>query len=219
MIRAVLFDFDGVVVQSEPLHKRTFLELLAPYGVSVTEQRWYKEFAGTGSRHIFEVLVREFNLGLDVDLLVAKRKAVYEARVRAGELSITPGAREFVSKQKARGLRVAVVSGSHRTNIQAAFDTLGLTGLFDIVISGDDIPERKPDPGPFLRAAKMLGIAPRDCLVIEDSYSGCESAKRAGMTLAWLKPGADMAPPAAYDIEISDFTGDSLRKLESALSG
>jgi HAD superfamily hydrolase (TIGR01509 family) len=219
MVRAVLFDFDGVVVQSEPLHKRTFLELLAPYGVTVPERRWYREFAGTGSRHIFEVLVREHNLGLDVDRLVAERKAVYEARVRAGDLKITPGAREFVMMLKSRGIRAAVVSGSHRTNIQAAFEALGLNGLFDIVISGDDIPERKPHPGPFLRAAKMLGVPPSGCLVIEDSYSGCESAKKAGMLLAWLKPGADMAPPAAYDIEISDFTGDSLRKLESALSG
>jgi len=217
MIKAVLFDFDGVVVQSEPLHMGTFLDLLAPYGIRVSEDRWYREFAGTGSRHIFEVLVKEHGLGLDVDGLVALRKAAYEARVRAGELKETPGVRGFLALLKKRDIRSAIVSGSHRTNVQAAIETLGLGGFFDIIISGDDLHERKPDPGPFLHAAAMLGISPLDCLVIEDSYPGCEAAKRAGMKLAWLKPAAPVRPPPGFDAELSDFTGSALLKLEALL--
>jgi HAD superfamily hydrolase (TIGR01509 family) len=217
MINAVLFDFDGVVVQSEPLHMRTFLELLAPYGITVPEKRWYREFAGTGSRHIFEVLVKERGLGLDVDGLVTQRKAAYEARVRAGELKETVGVRDFISLLRKRGIHTAIVSGSHRTNVQAAIDSLHLEGLFDLIVSGDDLVVRKPDPGPFLHAAKALGVTPSECLVIEDSYSGCESAKRAGMKLAWLKPAASMIPPPGFDIEILDFSGKSRIKLESLL--
>ena len=217
MIKAVLFDFDGVVVQSEPLHMRTFLELLAPYGITVPEKRWYREFAGTGSRHIFEVLIQENGLGLDVDALVARRKAAYEARVRAGELEETSGVRDFISLIRKRGIRTAIVSGSHRTNVQAALEVLHLGGLFDFIVSGDDLRERKPDPGPFLHAAKAFGVSPSECLVIEDSYSGCEAAKRAGMKLAWLKPAADMIPPPGFDIDIRDFSGNSLKKLVSLL--
>jgi HAD superfamily hydrolase (TIGR01509 family) len=218
MIKAVLFDFDGVVVQSEPLHMRTFLELLAPYGITVPEKRWYREFAGTGSRHIFEVLVKERGLGLDVDDLVAKRKEAYEAHVRAGELKETPGVRDFISLLRKRGIRAAIVSGSHKTNVQAALDTLSLQGRFDIIVSGDDLPLRKPDPGPFLHAAGMLGIEPASCLVIEDSNSGCEAARRAGMKLAWLKPPIGM-PSQAADAVISDFSGANLKKLEKLLAG
>lgn len=188
MIRALLFDFDGVVVRSEALHMETFMELLSPHGVSVPKERWYREFAGTGSRHIFEVLVRENNLPLEVDALVARRKAAYEARVRAGALSETKGFRAFASKARELGIRTAVVSGSHRTNVQAALETLGLGGFFDLIVSGDDLPERKPDPGPFLHAARALRAHPSECLVIEDSPAGCEAARRAGMRLVWMRP-------------------------------
>lgn len=217
MIRAVLFDFDGVVVQSEPLHMKTFLELLAPYGVTVPEARWYREFAGTGSRHIFEVLVKEYRLGLDVDMLVERRKKEYEAHVRAGELKETPGVRDFIASLKKRGIRAAIVSGSHRTNVQAALDTLDLGNLFELIVSGDDLPERKPDPGPFLHAAKTLGTAPAECLVVEDSYSGCEAARRAGMKLAWIRPAAEMIPPPGFSISITDFCGKSLVEINALL--
>jgi HAD superfamily hydrolase (TIGR01509 family) len=216
MISAVLFDFDGVVVQSEPLHMRTFLTMLEPYGVRVGEGRWYREFAGTGSKHIFEVLVREYRLNLDVDALVAKRKRDYEARVRAGELREMPGIRDFVMALKSRKIHAAIVSGSHRTNVQAALETLSMAGLFELIVSGDDIAQRKPDPQPFLHAAQMLGVPPDGCLVIEDSNAGCEAARRAGMKLAWLKPPVDM-PRQVSDIVISDFMGENLKKLERCL--
>jgi len=218
MISAVLFDFDGVVVQSEPLHMRTFLDMLEPYGVRVGEGRWYREFAGTGSRHIFEVLVSEYNLSLDVGLLVAKRKKAYEEKVRAGELREMPGVKEFIRLLKSREIRTAVVSGSHRTNVQAALETLSMEGLFDMIVSGDDLALRKPDPGPFLHAAQKLGIPPARCLVIEDSNAGCVAARRAGMKLAWLKPPVDM-PGQAADAVISDFSGANLKKLENLLAG
>src|SRR5271157_5219902 len=118
MLEAVLFDFDGVVVQSERLHMRTFLELLAPYGVTVDEKRWYREFAGTGSRHIFEVLVKENGIPEDVDRLVERRKRIYEERVRAGELKETPGIRQFLEYLRSKKMKIAIVSGSHSSNVR-----------------------------------------------------------------------------------------------------
>ncbi len=212
MIKAVLFDFDGVVVQSEPLHMQTFLELLAPFGVSVSRERWYREFAGTGSRHIFEVLVRENNLKLDADGLVAERKRIYEARVRSGALQETPGVREFLGMLRSQGIRTAIVSGSHRTNVQAALETLRLDPFFDIIVSGDDLAERKPEPGPFLHAAERLGVLASECLVIEDSYPGCLSARKAGMRLVWLRPEIELESPRP-DATIRDFTGEGLREV------
>jgi beta-phosphoglucomutase len=205
MLEGVLFDFDGVVVQSERLHMRTFLELLSPYGVSVDEVRWYKEFAGTGSKHIFEVLLKEYGIVEDADTLVEKRKKAYEDRVRAGELKETPGVRSFLGALRSKKTKIAIVSGSHRTNVRAALETLHL-GEFDIIISGDEMKERKPDPMPYLQAAKMLSIHPAGCVVIEDSVAGCEAARRALMKLIVMESPA-LPYVGKYDLAIRDFIG------------
>jgi len=212
MIKAVLFDFDGVVVRSEPIHMETFLAILSPYGVDVPAERWYREFAGTGSRHIFEVLVREKGLSLDIDELVSRRKSMYEKRVRAGDLQETKGFRRFAAIARERGIRCAIVSGSHRTNVQAALETLGLSGYFDLIVSGDDLPMRKPDPGPFLHAAKALHAEPGECLVIEDSAAGCMAARQAGMRLVWMRPPVETERQDA-DLVVSDFDDPAISAM------
>jgi HAD superfamily hydrolase (TIGR01509 family) len=212
MMKGILFDFDGVVVQSELLHKETFLELLAPYGVKVTDERWYREFAGTGSRHIFDVLMKEYKITDNADDFVAKRKKIYEQRVRSGRLKETKGVREFLEKVRARGIKTAIVSGSHRTNVQVALDILDLGEYFDLIVSGDDLLERKPDPKPFLVAAEKLGLRPQDCLVIEDSFAGAEAARRAGAKLIVVdSPIAKSI--ARTDPIIRDFTDPVLGSL------
>lgn len=206
MIKAVLFDFDGVVVRSEPLHKRTFLELLAPYNVEVSDERWYREFAGTGSRHIFEVLVKEYSIGEDVGSLVERRKRIYEGYVRGGALEVIPGVEGFLKALRGRGIKTAIVSGSHRSNVELSLSILGLAGYFDLIVSGDDLKARKPDPGPFLHAASLLGLRPDECIVLEDSRSGMAAAKAAGMKLVCVRshPAVDIA---ACSMSIDDFRG------------
>ncbi len=206
MLKCVLFDFDGVVVQSELLHKKTFMEVLAPFGVDVGVERWYKEFAGTGSRHIFEVLVKENNIDMDLDKLVEKRKMIYESCVRAGELKVTPGAEDFINSLKSFSVKCAIVSGSHKSNVDLALEMLHLEECFDLVISGDEMARRKPDPEPFLNAAWKLGFAPVECAVIEDSVSGCKAARAAGMKLIVMESPA-LPFVGQYDMAIKDFQG------------
>ncbi|MDD5172062.1 MAG: HAD family phosphatase [Candidatus ainarchaeum sp.] len=213
MIRAVLFDFDGVVVQSERLHMDSFLELLSPFGVNVSEERWYREFAGTGSRSIIERLAKEYNIKTDIGELVEKRKNLYEAKIRKGELRETPGVKAFLETIRKKGIKTAIVSGSHSSNVALAISTLGLDGLFDLIVSGDDIDIRKPDPGPFLHAAKKLDMKPSECLVIEDSYAGCESARRAGMRLVVVRSPASKGL-YGFDAIIDDFSEFPLEMFE-----
>jgi HAD superfamily hydrolase (TIGR01509 family) len=209
MLKCVLFDFDGVVVQSELLHKKTFMEILSPFGVQdISLERWYKEFAGTGSKHIFDTLVKENHLNADVNSLVERRKVVYEACVRAGELKPTPGVEAFLKSIRSCGVKTGIVSGSHRTNISAALEILSLSDFFEVVISGDDYEKRKPDPKPFLEASWKLGIAPSECVAIEDSVSGCIAARDAGMKLIVVESPA-LPFVGKYDLAIPDFTGIS----------
>jgi HAD superfamily hydrolase (TIGR01509 family) len=133
--------------------------------------------------------------------------------VRRGALEETPGVREFLSLLRGRGIKTAVVSGSHRTNVTLALSVLHLEGRFDLIVSGDDIESRKPEPGPFLHAARLLGLSPPECLVVEDSVAGCESARRAGMKLVVMR-----SPATPYigknDMVIDDFLGIDFERIE-----
>lgn len=212
MIRGVLFDFDGVIVQSEPLHMRTFMEILAPYGVNVSEERWYREFAGTGSRSIFERLIREYGIPESIEDLVERRKALYEAYVRSGMLKTTPGVREFLLSLRKEGIKCAIVSGSHRTNVELALSIFGLGDFFDLIVSGDDTKYRKPDPGAFLYAANELGLRPAECVVIEDSVAGAEAARRGNMKLITVKSPA-LNHLGRYDLAVDDFSNLDAKDL------
>jgi HAD superfamily hydrolase (TIGR01509 family) len=213
MIKAVLFDFDGVVVQSERLHMESFMELLSPFGVDVSEDRWYREFAGTGSRSIIERLAKEHHIKADISELVERRKKLYEARVEKGELRETHGVKSFLETIRKKHIKTAIVSGSHRSNVALAVSLLGMEDLFDLVVSGDDLDVRKPDPGPFLHAAKKLGMKPGECLVIEDSYAGCEAARRAGMRLVVVRSPASKGL-YGFDAIINDFSEFPLEMFE-----
>ncbi len=183
---------------------KTFLELLRPYGVKVSKEKWYNEFAGTGSRHIFEVLVKKYGIEEDVDGLVTLRKRNYENAVRSGKLRETPGIEEFLKKLKKQKIKTAIVSGSHKTNVQAALDVFGLSKYFDVIVSGDDLEKRKPDPEPFLYAARKLGLKPEECIAVEDSFSGAKSVRAAGMKLVVVSSPAKI-PIDRHTIVIKNF--------------
>jgi len=209
MIRAILFDFDGVIVQTEPLHKRTFIELLEPFGVEISDERWYQEFAGTGSRKIFRALLDEHGANTDITELVNKRRDMFIDYVKQGKTEPTEGLLSFLEHIRAKNLRSAIVSGGHRSYIELLIKMLKIEKFFEYIVAAEDIPERKPDPTPFLLAAKEVGIKPKECLVIEDSYSGCKAGKAAGMKVAWMRPHKSMAPPEC-DLIIENFRSSEL---------
>lgn len=183
MIKAVLFDFDGVVVNSEPVHYKTFVEFIKPLGISVDTDRWYREFAGTGSKNIFTVLLVEVGIKDEetIDDYVERRKKVYGKLVRKGVVKRKGGIENFLKKLKKRKIKTAVVSGGHPENIETALKFLGLKKYFDIVIGSGDYKRRKPHPDAFITGAKKLRVKPSECIAIEDSLSGFKAAKKAKM--------------------------------------
>lgn len=192
MIRAALFDFDGVIVDSEPVHHKTFMHFLKPLGITVDMKRWYKEFAGTGSRNIFTVLLGEAGITDEktINEYVEKRKKFYGELVGNGEVKPKRGIKKFLESLRAKGIKTAVVSGGHRENINAAISVIGLNGYFDIIVGAGDYEKRKPYPDPFLTGARRLGVKPKECLAFEDSDSGFQSAISAGMGVVLVKSPA-----------------------------
>lgn len=216
MLKAVLFDFDGVIARSEELHMKTFLDLLEPYDIEVSKKRWWTEFSGTGSRHIFNVLVKENNLPEDPANLVEKRKKIYQDEVMKGGLKEVEGIKEFLQALHAKGIKTAVVSGSHRANVLTAIEILDLP-KFDAIVCGDDLLDRKPSPVPFLHAVKLLAVKPEECVAFEDSLSGMISVKAANLPLICVYAHPDL-DQSRCDLKIKDYLKLKITDLERLLA-
>jgi len=182
-IRAVIFDFDGVLVDSEPLHEWAIRESVRPHGWSFTRERFFAEIVGRGDENAYR-RIAEWNGAAAADehvreLLEVKWRLMGEG-IAAGKFSVQPGAAEQVRAAKGRG-PVAVCSGSVGSTVRPMLERIGLLGLLDAVVCGDDVPRMKPAPDGYLLAAKKLGVEPGACLAIEDTPTGVKAAKNAGM--------------------------------------
>jgi beta-phosphoglucomutase len=176
---AVLFDIDGVLVDSYGAHWRSWQSLGARYGFTRTEH----EFAQTFGRTSREILA-ELGLGLSaqqVTELSAEKESLYRDLIRE-HLPIMPGALELIDALTAAGYRLAVASSGPPKNVEFVMEKLGRRSSFGAEVSGADVVRGKPDPQVFLVAAERLGVAPRRCAVVEDAAAGIAAANAAGMT-------------------------------------
>lgn len=176
--RAVLFDNDGVLIASEPLHWAAWLRLLEEIGVPGRLEDVASQVGKTGPQ-IISALLDLHKPGwsrrdYDPDALALRKNDIYLGRVPA-ELQAYPGVRELLEWLRSQGIRAAVVTNAKRRELMASLRTLELTEYFDCLISRDDVPKPKPDPSPYLTAAALVGVKPEGCLVVEDSLTGLEA--------------------------------------------
>ncbi|MBI4182207.1 MAG: HAD family phosphatase [Candidatus Aenigmarchaeota archaeon] len=213
-MRAILFDFDGVIALSEDLYWKSANSLLEPRGVRVPREEWFARFPGTGVRHIFSSLLREHGLGgpHDVPAWIARWKAAYQALIRAEGVKPVPGLHAFLKLLDARGIPRAICTGTPRANVLLQLEILGLS--FPLV-AAEDYVHHKPHPEGYLKAAALLKQAPQDCVVFEDAPPGLQAAKAAGMRcVAFLTtvPRARLEREKP-DLLVKDFTELNLDKV------
>jgi beta-phosphoglucomutase len=188
VIRAVVFDFDGVIANSEPLHFRAFAETLAEEGVMLSEHDYYGRYLGYDDFGVFRAVHRDQRLGWNTDRIadLVKRKAVRLEALERDTSVLFPGA-DAAIRRLAAALPLAIASGALREEIQRVLDRSGLSRCFGAVVSAEDTPASKPAPDPYIRAVNLLGtvtgrlLDPADCVAIEDSHWGLESARAAGL--------------------------------------
>jgi HAD superfamily hydrolase (TIGR01509 family) len=185
--QAILFDHDGVLVASEPLHQSAWKQLLEELGLPF-EEADFRTLIGKTAPQIITSLLDRFSPGwdprqMDPDQL-ALRKNDFYLKVIEKELRAYPGVREGLEWLRARGIRTAVVSNAKRRELDAGLSTTGLKPLFDQIISREDVGVAKPDPTPYLFAAAALGVAPENCLAVEDSPPGLEAGLMARIPTA-----------------------------------
>jgi beta-phosphoglucomutase family hydrolase len=175
--RAYLFDCDGTIADSMPLHYKAWKKALAEYGATYEEDLFYS-WGGKPVRKIIADLNEMQGLDMPVDTLAARKEGYYHAQLH--ELKGIPDVIEHIEAQHGR-IPFAVVSGSRRASVVGSLTALGLLDKFDVLVCAEDYKHGKPAPDGFLLAASKLGIAPEHCLVFEDTELGIQAATAAGM--------------------------------------
>ena len=177
---AVIFDMDGVIIDSEPRHERAFLDVFAQMGYGQTHGIRFDQYLGRSDRALWVDFIAKHNPKWTLDELTAwKQNHVIEIIRR--EQPIFDGLPELVAKVASR-YRLAVASGSVHPVIDEVLAMKSLRQFFPVVVSVQDVAHGKPAPDIFLRAAQLLGVEPATCCVIEDSAAGVTAARAAGMT-------------------------------------
>ena len=214
MIRAVLWDMDGVLVDTAPFHYRAWRELFASQGKGLTEDEFRKTFGLRNDGILTE------NLGEmppeRLRELGRRKEELFRAAIR-GNVQPLPGAVELIRRLRGSDVKMAVVSSAPRENVDTLLEALGLSNAFDTIVAEEDAERGKPDPQGYLVAAQRLNELPEDCVVIEDAPGGVEAAKRAGMRcigLAAERPRdvlarADLVVGSLEDREVYSFLGIS----------
>lgn len=188
--QAVIFDCDGILVDTEPLHYRAFQKVLVPLGLGHDYARYIEHFIGFDDRDAFIHAFREAGIELEEatleSLIEAKSTALREI-IGQGVPSF-PGVVELVKELRNRGILMAVASGALRHEIDAFIASLGLNGVFHAIVAADEVKKSKPDPETYLLAIERLRqlqgsrpLDPMNCIAIEDTRAGIRSAKSAGL--------------------------------------
>ena len=180
MIKAVLFDLDGLLVNTETLGIKSITKILKDLGVKLNKKE-QNEYIGVSDQKFLEDLFKKQRLNYNINDVMKKHFKLYEFLLK-NELKQFTGAISLPKKLKKKGFKLAIVSGSTRKQVFIILNKLKIKKLFDAIITCEDNPNKsKPNPEPYLFALRKLRLKPSECIVIEDSESGVKSAKKAGI--------------------------------------
>ncbi len=178
-LRLVIFDMDGLMVDSEGAQRIAMNTALTPASVSIGEAEW-RGMVGRRAVELLADLRERYHITVTVEELLDAKNQAYSISIQS-HVTPMPGLYELVEKCKQAGSTMAVASSSVLNDVQAIVQALKLEGAFSTLVSGDDVSRGKPDPEIFLETARRMNIKPRYCVVLEDTAHGVQAAKRAGM--------------------------------------
>ena len=214
-LQAIVFDFDGVIADSEPLHLKAFQQALAEEGIALERDDYFARYLGYDDVGMFQALGSHRGLAWTdrhITALVARKGMKLQAMIEGDEV-LFPGAAAFI-RAAAAEVPIAIASGALRHEIVQIVESAGLGGLFTTIVASGDTPESKPSPGPYLLAFEQLQqttgrvLDRRRCIAIEDSIWGLESARGAGLRCVGVTTSY-----GAGDLAGAELVVDSLKSL------
>lgn len=216
-IRALVFDFDGLILDTEGAAFRSWQEVFAEYGHELPQQAWTAGI-GRGPGFFKALAYLQKLVGPDLDAALLNRKRRLKARTFAEAATVLPGVVERIREARNLGLKLAIASNSSRSYVYAHLTRLGLLG-WDALCCGDEQP-KKPDPALFAAAVRSLRVNPADAIAFEDSPAGVSAAKRAGLwCVAIPNPLTAALDFGDADIRLASLADQTLRELIESLGG
>ncbi|MCK4752276.1 MAG: HAD family phosphatase [Planctomycetes bacterium] len=224
MLRAVIFDFDGVIADSEALHLRAFNQVLTQFSIEISQQDYYKNYLGLSDFDLFKLLIDQRVFESDVTQIkefINQKKVIYEKLAKT-ECEIIEGVRDFLQLLNDNNIPMAICSGALLPEIEMILEGAKLHSFFEAIVSAEQIEKGKPDPEGFLVTLAKLNeknqnpIEPDECIVIEDSHWGLEAAKSAGMLTIAITNSYDadrLAMAEKIVSKLSELSIDDLQEL------
>lgn len=199
MKTSLIFDMDGVIVDSEYIFLSTKTQMLLDRGIDTNEAYQY-QFMGTTFDDMWTTMKKECQLEDSVEALIAEMNHRRQAMLKRDGVKAIAGAVQLIKYLHAKGYRLAVASSSPKADIIRNLTALGLLDCFEVLVSGEEVARSKPAPDIFLKAAEWLSVDPKTCLVIEDSKHGSQAAKAAQMTcIGFANPDYPLQDLSACD--------------------
>jgi HAD superfamily hydrolase (TIGR01509 family) len=209
--KALIFDFDGLLADSERFHYISYNKVFMRYGHTIDEKEYYKYWTSLGQGAKGEIERH----GLDLDPLSIRREKmpIFTRYCEDGSITLHDGAEEMISRLSDLGKRMAIASGTPASDVRAVLRNAGLDGAFEVVLGSDSVPRVKPAPDVFLKTAEALGLGASECLVFEDAEKGMFAAIDAGMPVVIIRT------PQTKDFDFSgaDLTFESHEELVGLL--
>jgi beta-phosphoglucomutase family hydrolase len=214
MLRALLLDMNGVVVDDMPFHERAWIDLAARHGRTLTIERIRHDMSGKSNRDNMRYLFGDALSDTDFRALEDEKEEAYR-HTYAPHRAPLPGLRELLHDAREAGVRVALATSAPMPNVDFILDGLDLRASFDAVVTEAEVRHSKPDPAIYLLAAERLGVRPTECVVFEDSLAGLASGRAAGMRAVGIATTHTRDELRDCALVIGDFREVNLRTIEA----
>jgi HAD superfamily hydrolase (TIGR01509 family) len=217
-LKAVIFDMDGVIVDTEPEYQRVEMELVKKYDRSMTLDD-LKEYTGINSVVMWTHIKERLNLPQSVEELYQEEERLMQEYYENGDLKVIEPTVSLIKSAHEQGYRTGIASSSEKININLVLSRLNIGDCFDAVVSGSEVPRHKPYPDIYLHTAQLLGVAAEECIVVEDSMAGVAAARAAGMRVIRYVAGGSQKDIGEADYLVSDMAEVTVPLLEKLMNG
>ena len=185
-MKAVIFDMDGVIIDSEPIHFEVDMQTMKDFGCSISKEELNK-YVGTTNEYMYTDIKNKYKINKSIEEIISYRSEMAKKKVIESDLMPIDGIKELLVDLKDKNIPAAIASSSPRDFIEVVVSKFGLGDYFSCIVSGEEVENGKPAPDIYVETSKKLGVSPKECTVIEDSKNGVLAAKEAGMKCIGFK--------------------------------